>query len=162
MYLYNISLSISLYVYMYTSISPVQCMAWPPAARRAAAAWSCYIYKVSIYLSIYRCVWTYTGLTPISIYIYLHVSLSPSLSIYIDLTCAMYSLAARRTSRRSGLPSLYIEGIYLSTYLPTYISIDLSISLCKDSQQGGTLKGNLSAARLNRFLDSWLSCRGTH
>jgi len=34
--------------------------------------------------------------------------------------------------------------------------------LCKGSQQGGSIKGNISAATLNRFLDSWLSCRGTH
>jgi len=35
-------------------------------------------------------------------------------------------------------------------------------TLCKGSQQGGTIKGSISAATLNRFVESWLSCRGTH
>ena len=30
------------------------------------------------------------------------------------------------------------------------------------SQQGGTIKGTIAAATLNRFLDSWLSYRGKH
>ena len=45
------------------------------------------------------------------------MDLSPSLCIYIYLTCAIQSLAARRAFLRNGRPSLYIECFYLSMHL---------------------------------------------
>ena len=43
--------------------------------------------------------------------------------------------------------------IYIYIYIHIYIYIYIyTYTLCKGSQQGGTIKGNISAAILNRFL----------